>query len=206
MLFPRGAWSIGEPWRFHKTGVVVLSALAVVVGLGLVSSQHAAAPTSFEELAHQSLSRLDGTLSMPGRKEPVDVLRDEWGVPHIYAKNLDDLFMAQGFVIAQDRLSQMELGRRLAEGRISELIGHKGLAHDRLYRVFKFRGPWDDAEWTNYHPEGRRIFAAFTRGINAFIAQAGDILPVEFKLTGIKPEPWTPEEILVRNRVVMAVQ
>ena len=100
----------------------------------------------------------------------------------------------------------MELGRRLAEGRLSELIGADGLAHDRLYRMFRFRGPWDDAEWTNYHPEGRRIFTAYARGVNAFIAAARANLPVEFKLTGVRPEPWTAEEILVRNRVVMAIQ
>ena len=143
---------------------------------------------------------------MPGFREEVRVVRDRWGVPHIYARNLDDLFMAQGFVIAQDRLWQMELARRLAQGRLSELIGPAGLPHDRLYRLFKFRGPWNDAEWTNYHPEGRRIFAAYASGVNAFIAAAGGNLPVEFKLTGIKPQPWKPEEILVRNRVTMAVQ
>lgn len=169
-------------------------------------AQAPAAPASFEELARRSVARYDGTVNIKGLTDQVDVLRDEWGIPHIYARNIDDLFMAQGFVVAHDRLWQMELGRRLAEGRISELIGRKGLAHDRLYRTFKFRGPWDDAEWTNYHPEGRRIFAAFARGINAFIAEAGDNLPVEFKLTGIRPEPWKAEEILVRNRVVMAVQ
>jgi penicillin amidase len=100
----------------------------------------------------------------------------------------------------------MDMGRRMAAGRLSELIGESGLAHDRLYRLFKFRGPWDDSEWTNYHPEGRRIFAAYVRGINAFIAAAGKHLPVEFTLTGIAPEPWTPEDVLVRNRVVMAIQ
>ncbi len=182
--------------------VALLSAAAALAG----SSTRAQEPVGFSALARRSIAQYDGTLKAAGLKDDVEVVRDEWGVPHIYAKNLDDLFMAQGFVLAQDRLWQMELGRRLAEGRLSELVGVDGLAHDRLYRLFKFRGPWTDVEWTNYHPEGRRIFEAYARGVNAFIVAAGDNLPVEFTLTGIRPEPWKPEEILVRNRVVMAVQ
>jgi penicillin amidase len=180
--------------------------LIVALVSGLIALAYRQPPAGFEAMAARSVARYDGTLNVSGLKEPVQVVRDEWGVPHIYAKNIDDLFMAQGFVIAQDRLWQMEMGRRLAAGRLSELVGADGLAHDRLYRLFKFRGPWNAAEWTNYHPEGRRIFAAYARGVNAFIAAAGENLPVEFKLTGVKPERWTAEDLLVRNRVVMAVQ
>jgi penicillin amidase len=188
--------------------LVSLVALPLFASAAALSGSNTRAPEAvgFSALAHQSIAQYDGTLKVAGLKQDVEVVRDEWGVPHIYAKNIDDLFMVQGFVIAQDRLWQMELGRRLAEGRLSELVGADGVAHDRLYRLFKFRGPWTDAEWTNYHPEGRRIFEAYARGVNAFIAAAGDNLPVEFRLTGIRPEPWKPEEILVRNRVVMAVQ
>jgi penicillin amidase len=163
------------------------------------------APTGFDAIAKQSVSQYEGTLAVPGLKDTVQVVRDQWGVPHISAKNLDDLFMAQGFVVAQDRLWQMELARRLANGRLSEIVGAEGLPHDRLYRRFKFRGPWDDTEWTNYHPEGRRIFAAYARGVNAYIAASKSNLPVEFKLTGITPELWKAEDILVRNRVTMAL-
>ena len=138
---------------------------------------------------------------MPGLKAEVEVFRDEWGVPHIYAQNMDDLFFAQGFVVAQDRLWQMEIWRRTGEGRVAELVGPAGLPHDRLIRLFKFRGPYDEAEWNSYHPEGKRIFTAYAAGVNAFIASAGDNLPVEFKLTGIRPEPWTAEQLLLRARV-----
>jgi penicillin amidase len=95
----------------------------------------------------------------------------------------------------------MELWRRTGEGRVAELVGPAGLPHDRLIRRFKFRGPYDDAEWARYHPEGRRIFTAYAAGINAFIAAAGDRLPVEFTLTGTRPEPWTAEQLLQRARV-----
>lgn len=137
-------------------------------------------------MARESLARLDGTIALPGLAADVEVLRDEWGVPHIYARNTDDLFFAQGSVMAQDRLWQMKLARRIGQGRVSELIGPAGFAHDQLIRLLKFRGPWDEAEWTNYHPDGRRIFAAYARGINAFIAHASANLPVEFKLSGIR--------------------
>src|SRR5262245_4807272 len=157
--------------------------------------------TSFEQLAKESLARIDGDIRLKGLKAEVQVLRDEWGVPHIFAQNMDDLFFAQGFVVAQDRLWQMEIWRRSGEGRLSELVGADALPHDKLVRLLKYRGPFDDSEWTNYHPEGKRIFAAYAAGVNAFIGSIGDNLPVEFKLTGIKPEPWHPEQLLLRARV-----
>ena len=79
------------------------------------------------------------------------------GVPHIYADNLDDLFLAQGFVQAQDRLWQMDMYRRAGEGRLSEILGPDALRHDRVARLIKYRGPWTDEELNSYHPEGRRI-------------------------------------------------
>ncbi len=160
-----------------------------------------AAPPSFEQLARTSLARIEGRLAVPGLKAEVEVLRDEWGVPHIYAQDTDDLFFAQGFVVAQDRLWQMEIWRRTGEGRVAELVGPAGIPHDRLIRLFKYRGPYDDAEWSSYHPEGKRIFTAYAAGVNALIASVGDHLPVEFTLTGTRPEPWTPEQLLQRARV-----
>jgi penicillin amidase len=179
--------------------------LLAAVGCSSRPESAAASVASFHALAKASVSQYSGVLQIPGLHAPVTVVRDEWGVPHIYAQNTGDLFMAEGFIVAQDRLWQMELARTLAQGRLSELVGAAGVKHDRLYRLFKFRGPWDDVEWTNYHPEARAIFAAYARGINAFIAQAGANLPVEFTLTGITPRPWKPEDLLVRNRVSAAV-
>ncbi len=142
---------------------------------------------------------------MSGLTAPVEVLRDRWGVPHIYAANVDDLFFAQGYTTAQDRLWQMEMNRRVAQGRVAEIVGSSAVPHDRLVRLLRFRGPFDDKEWTSYHPEAKRIFGAYVRGVNAFIAQNADHLPVEFTLTGITPAPWQPEEILYRARVSAAV-
>ncbi len=184
-----------------------VSVMAILAAALPALAQTARTPQtpSFAELARGSLSQLSGTLTLPGLQQPVEVIRDGFGVPHIYARNTHDLFFAQGFVIAQDRLWQMEMTRHVTQGRVSELIGEAGLPHDRLVRTLRFRGPFDDAEWTNYHPEARLILQAYVAGVNAYIAQAGDNLPVEFKLTGHRPQPWAVEEILTRARVSAAV-
>jgi len=157
----------------------------------------------FDTLARSALAQLSGRITLAGLRDRVEVIRDRWGVPHIYARNLDDLFFAQGFVQAQDRLWQMEMYRRTFEGTLAEIMGPSYVAHDRLARLLAFRGPFDDREWRSYHPEGRRIFAAFAAGVNAYIAQAGDRLPVEFRLTGLRPKPWTPEVALLRTTTAM---
>ncbi len=155
--------------------------------------------TSLAKLAKQSLAPIDGSLRLPGLKEEVEVLRDRWGVPHIYAGNLDDLFFAQGFVQAQDRLWQMEMWRRVGDGTLAEVIGPSAVKRDRQARLLMYRGSFDDAEFTSYHPEGKRIFEAFARGVNAYIAQSANNLPVEFTLTGIKPQLWTARTPLLRR-------
>ena len=95
----------------------------------------------FQQLARESLAQIDGTRSVPGLREPVEVIRDRWGVPHIYAKNTDDLFFAQGYVQAQDRLWQMELWRRYNGGYLAEILGEEAVEHDRLLRLIRTRDP-----------------------------------------------------------------
>ena len=129
------------------------------------------------------------------------MLRDQWGVPHIYAQSADDLFFAQGYVIAQDRLWQMEMWRRGAEGRLAEVLGAGAVARDKQARLLKYRGAADDREFSTYHPEARRIMTAYVAGVNARISEVtrSGKLPVEFVLTGITPEPWTVETVLLRQ-------
>jgi penicillin amidase len=150
-------------------------------------------------LARQSLATISGELAVPGLKAPVEVIRDTWGVPHIYAQNTDDLFFAQGYIMAQDRLWQMDQWRRAREGRMAEVLGPGAVAADRQARLLKYRGPMDDREWTSYHPEGRRIFTAYAAGVNAFIKERAENLPVEFTITGLIPEPWTAETVVLRT-------
>lgn len=152
---------------------------------------------SLDELARSSLSPLDGEIALGGLEQEVEVLRDPWGIAHIYANTIDDLFFAQGFVAAQDRLWQLEIWRRIGEGRLAEIVGPEAVERDRLARLLRYRGDMA-AEWASYHPEAERIVGAFVRGVNAFIAHRTDNLPVEFKLTGVTPDPWTPDVPIMR--------
>jgi penicillin G amidase len=144
-----------------------------------------------DSLARSVLSRIDGTIQLPGLKAEAEVIRDRWGIPHIYASNVDDLFFLQGFVVAQDRLWQMEMWRRQKDGTLAEILGPRAVERDRIARLTMYRGPMDDAEYQSYHPEAKRILTAFAAGVNAFIDHAGEKLPVEFLLTGVRPERWT---------------
>ena len=182
-----------------------LTPLAALMAFLLLAACDPDAPEGQDERlteeARAALSQMEGDVPLDGLQEPVEVLRDDWGVPHIYAENLDDLFFAQGFVQAQDRLWQMEIWRRVVEGRLSELLGSQAVEHDRLMRLFQYQGPWDDEEWQSYHPEGERIAEAFAAGINAYIEKRDDDLPLEFQLTGIEPGEWQPETSFLRARV-----
>lgn len=183
-----------------KSGpVVILLVSPLLIAYAAVRQE------SFDTLARASLARIEGTAALRGLRDSVTVIRDPWGVPHIYASNLDDLFFAQGYVQAQDRLWQMDMYRRTYEGKLSEILGRSALRHDRLVRLLRYRGPFDDREWRSYHPEGKRIFDAFAAGVNAYIAEAGNNLPVEFKLTGLQPQPWTAEVALLRTQTAMPI-
>jgi penicillin amidase len=160
----------------------------------------ASAQEKLGQLVEQSkavLAKIDGEIRVPGLKGPVEVLRDKWGVPHIYAKNADDLFFAQGFVAAQDRLFQLDLWRRLSVGETAEIVGPDAIEADTFARLLRFRGNMD-AEWKSYSPDTKQIATAFTNGINAHIKHIGNKLPIEFRILGYQPKPWRPEDILGR--------
>jgi len=140
-------------------------------------------------------------LNVPGLGGPVEILRDRWGVAHIYARNEHDLFFAQGFNVARDRLFQLELWRRQATGTMAEIQGKSALPRDIGARLLRFRGDMT-RELRRYHPRGVEIVGAFVDGINAFIAQSDrepGRLPIEFKILGIKPGRWTPEVVVSRH-------
>src|SRR5580658_1780111 len=174
-----------------------------VLLLGFLSVMSAAqdAPKPVEVRARDVLSPVHGNFVVPGLKEPVNVLRDRWGVAHIYAENQHDLFFAQGFVVAQDRLFQMELWKRSGQGRLAEVLGPSAVQRDINARLLQYRGDWD-AEYASYSSDTKEILEAFTSGINAYIAeiQKSDWsgLPVEFQIAGFHPEPWIPEDCVNR--------
>mgnify|MGYP000855245668 FL=1 len=153
------------------------------------------------QLDRSRLPRLDGTLRLPALQHPVEVIRDRWGVPHLYASSAHDLFAAQGYVHAQDRLAQMELGRRFGLGRLSELFGPGGLVADRASRVLGFaRTARKDLEIAP--PDLVEGMQAYCDGINAFLADPAFKAPVELFLARWRPEPWTPHDCLAWGRVM----
>ncbi|MFY9528598.1 MAG: penicillin acylase family protein [Candidatus Acidiferrales bacterium] len=158
-------------------------------------------PASLEAAARAALSDTQGTKKLAGLEHEVTVLRDPWGVPHIYAQNEHDLFFAQGFVTAQDRLFQMELWKRVGQGRLAEVFGPGYIERDINARLLAYRGSMAH-EYVSYAPDTKEILEAFTQGINAEIAlrtaPGGPGLPLEFRLAGFAPEPWKPEDCLTR--------
>ncbi|MBA4062434.1 MAG: hypothetical protein C0501_01770 [Isosphaera sp.] len=174
-----------------------LTALALAGSLPSGATAQPPAPDGLLEKAGRVLARTEGGLTLAGLKEPVEVLRDRWGVPHIYAKNTPDLFFAQGFVAAQDRLFQLDIWRRQAAGEMAEAFGPGFVEADAFARLVRYRGPMEP-EWASYAPDAKEIAAAFTAGINAAVDQFGDKLPVEFQLLGVAPKKWKPEDVLGR--------
>ena len=143
-----------------------------------------------------ALPRLDGPVRVPGLSASVKVTRDEHGVPTIDAANLEDLFFAQGYVTAQDRLWQMDAMRRFAAGELAEVLGPSQLQHDREQRILGLR---DVARRSlqQYSARDRSYVDAYTRGVNAYIQERGDSLPLEFRILRYKPAPWTAEDAVL---------
>ena len=146
-------------------------------------------------LVYQPLPQLDGSAALPGLQKEVTVERDLWGVPHIRADSVEDLAEAQGFVMAQDRLWQMDLLRRVARGQLSEILGKSTLAIDKDFRTMQF-GRAAERDLGLMDKEPRAIMEAYARGVNRFIEQHGNHLPLEFSLLKYKPQPWQAADSL----------
>jgi penicillin amidase len=162
----------------------VIAALLVLAGIALLAGWW---------FVHRPLPRLDGQITISGLKEGVIVDRDQWGRPWIRAKSTEDLVMAQGYVMAQDRLWQMDLLRRAAAGDLSEIVGPAALKIDEENRILGMRQAAERAAKES-SPEIRGLLESYARGVNQFIAQQRGRLPNEFSLLGYAPEPWTPAD------------
>ncbi len=141
-------------------------------------------------------------LRIPGLEQSVEILKDRWGISHIYAQTEHDLFFAQGYNAARDRLFQFEIWRAQATGTTAALLGPRAIERDHGTRLFKFRGDMTQ-EMNHYHPRGAQIIPAFVAGVNARIDEMlanPEQLPVTFKLMGIKPQHWTPEVVISRHQ------
>lgn len=161
-----------------------------LIGAGLV----------FGSASAQETSNID----VDGLKEPVEIIKDKWGVSHIYAQNQPDLFFAQGYNAARDRLFQFEIWRRKATGTLSEIMGVKALEHDKGARLLRFRDDLE-AEIAHYHEDGAEIINSFVAGVNAYIKETEAnpaLLPFEFDMLGIKPGHWTAEIVISRHNAL----
>ncbi len=169
-----------------KTALRVLSMLILAILLSIAAGY---------AWLRQSLPQLDGTVTVYGLKAPVDIVRDRYGVPHIYARSAADAYFALGFVHAKDRLWQMEMNRRIGSGRLSEVLGPATLDADKFLRTLVVRRV-AEATLKSLNAETRSQLDAYAAGVNAYLAQRSGPLPPEFLLTGVKPEPWTSADSL----------
>lgn len=142
----------------------------------------------------RSLPQEEGVARLAALGKPVEILRDEFGVPHIYAESLEDAMRALGYVHAQDRLWQLEMNRRTAAGRLAEALGTGPVEVDKFLRTLGIRRA-AEANLKKLDAPTQRVLAAYAEGVNAFLA-ADPVLPPEFWITGVRPEPWTPVDSL----------
>lgn len=178
-------WPGKRRWRVLLIGVlVILAAAAGAYGYGYWT-------------LHRDLPVVQGTLGLPGLRDKVTVYRDSHGVPHIEAKNMHDLFLAQGFVTAQARMFQMDLSRRQASGTLSEVVGKATVNQDKFFRTIGLRR-WAKKSFSHYSPHARNVLRWYSQGVNDYIkrAEKTGTLPVGFRLLGYKPKPWTPVDCL----------
>ncbi|WP_164215853.1 penicillin acylase family protein [Virgibacillus sp. YIM 98842] len=135
---------------------------------------------------------------LEGLEKPAEILVDEWGIPHIYASSTDDVYFAQGFNVARDRLWQIDLWRKNGLGELSEVLGPEYIEQDKAKRLFLYRGDMEE-EWDAYGPDTEEIVTSFTDGINAYIEmieEDPDLLPEEFKVLDYEPSKWEPEDVV----------
>jgi penicillin amidase len=174
--------------------VVVVTLLGLIgFGYGFVS-------------VRRSWPQTAGTAQVGGLQAEVTIVRDSWGVPHIYASNSHDLFFAQGYVHAQDRFWQMEFWRRIGSGRLAEILGESALASDRFIRTVGWHRTAAQ-ELEQLDDETRAMLEAYAEGVNAYIETRTGRLGLEFTILGLtgvafEPEPWTPLNTLTWAKVM----
>ncbi|MBN1139669.1 MAG: penicillin acylase family protein [Anaerolineae bacterium] len=169
-------------------GLVVMALAIILAGTGVW-------------FVRRPWSQVKGELAIQGLTAPVEVIRDEWGVPHIYAENEHDLFFAQGYVHAQDRLWQMEFNRRIGSGTLSAALGDTTLDTDRFLRTIGLRRA-AEKDMALLDGETRAILEAYAAGVNAYVDAHRHRLPLEFTILGVDPAPWTPVDTLAWGKVM----
>jgi penicillin amidase len=178
--------------RFSKILIGTSSALFIIL-LALFFA--------LRSLVVKSFPVTNGTLGVSGLHSPVDIYRDTYGIPHISAHDDHDLMFATGYIHAQDRLWQMELGRRAGQGRLSEILGSATIDYDLLFRTLGL-SQHADTLYRRLHDASRQILTDYAEGINAYIADNKGKYPIEFDMLNFEPEPWKPEHSLLIGRLM----
>lgn len=180
------------PLSRRDFGGLTVGTLAAIQFGGLTAAATKTKPEKRDSISYE----------VEGLKAPAEILVDQWGVPHMYAEDVQDVAFVQGFNAARDRLWQIDLWQRRSLGELSEVFGDEWVEHDRGARLFSYRGDIEE-EWDAYGPDAEAIATGFAEGVNAYIDQTEDdpeLLPVEFKALDYEPRRWEPEDI-VRMRV-----
>lgn len=171
----------------------ILLALLGVLALLLVGA--------YLYLRSSAVTKTNGTLDLAGLQAPVTVYRDAYGIPQIYAENTHDLFFAQGYTHAQDRLFQMDFQRRVGSGTLSEVLGDATLKTDQFLRTLgPHRAATEDLKAIN--ADTLAILQAYADGVNAFLAANSKKLPIEFRVLGYQPAPWQPLDTLMWGKMM----
>lgn len=142
-------------------------------------------------ISHRAIPDYNGNVVIESMQGRAEVLRDTFGIPHIYAENAEDLYRVTGYLMAQDRLWQMDLLRRFATGRLSEIFGERAVETDRLYRALRIEDK-SKLIMRRTEPEINACVKAFAEGVNCYLRENEKNLPFEFTILGYKPEPWLP--------------
>jgi penicillin amidase len=169
-------------WKKLILGFVIVFLVAVIAVVGYLAF-----------LIQGSRAKINGSIAFDELIEPVEIIRDGFSIPHILAQNRKDLYFAQGFVEAQDRLWQMDLLRRISDGRLSEIFGKESIDTDRFSRIIGFK---DLAEriFQNLDIQTRMELEAYAEGVNAYINRYSHSPPLEFHLLRYRPDLWMPHD------------
>ena len=152
-------------------------------------------------LLYRPLPTIDADMRLLGLDQRAEIIRDDWGVPHIFARTTHDLFYLQGYVVAQDRLFQIELLRRAGRGQLAAAIGPEGAESDG-FAAASGLAAGAAADGARLGEAARAAAQAYADGVNKFLEQHGESLPLEFTILGFRPVPWTVADTLVVQRVL----
>jgi penicillin amidase len=181
--------------RRRLLGRILLGVLALLIAIPLIAAGGGYL------WWRQGLPKLDGEVKLSGLKADVRVIRDQHGVPHIFANDLNDASRTLGYLHAQDRFFQMDITRRVTAGRLAEIIGSRGLPVDRLYRTLDLAGSGRKS-LSALSPEARAHLQAYAEGVNSWLQDSGQGWPIEYRVLGITPEPWRPEDALIWGKAM----